>query len=171
MNDKRTGIFDQQRDAQKFDENREIDRTPRSHDDREHVARSSDAYIPPSVLPVPRDRDGWTHRWIRTAMLDVSDTTNVSRRFREGWEACNASEYAELMVQSDVGSRFEGNIEIGGLLLCKAPTEMVLKRNKYYEDMAQAQMATVERSYMNENDPRMPTMSVDNKSRTSFGRR
>jgi hypothetical protein len=36
---------------------------------------------------------------------------------REGWNHVKAEDYPELAVQSDVGSRFAGNIEVGGLLL------------------------------------------------------
>jgi hypothetical protein len=151
-------------------QNTGIDRIPRSHDTREQETRASDAYIPPSVLPIPKDRDGYVHRWLRTSMLGQADNTNVSRRFREGWVACNADEYTELMVSSDIGSKFEGNIEVGGLLLCKAPKEMVKKRNEYYTNKAGQQMAATEQQYLREQDPRMPTLSTDNKSRTSFGR-
>jgi hypothetical protein len=148
-----------------------IDRIPRSHDGREQETRTASEYIPPSVLPIPEDRDGYTHRWIRTSMLGSSDNTNVSRRFREGWEAVDIKDYEELKVQSDINSQFTGNVEVGGLLLCRAPTEMVGKRNAYYEDKAQQQIDAAEQNYMREQDPRMPTLSADNKSRNSFGRR
>ena len=36
--------------------------------------------------------------------------------FREGWTPVKAEDHPELMLSSDVGSQFEGNIEVGGLL-------------------------------------------------------
>ena len=71
---------------------------------------------------------------------------------------------------SDVGSRFEGNIEVGGLLLCKAPEEEMAKRQKYYQEMAEQQMQSVDNSFMKENDPRMPLLNPDRTTRTTFGR-
>src|SRR6056300_769177 len=98
-------------------------RTPRSEDIRENETRKSDAWTPASVLPVPAEKDGWVFRWIRTSVLGHSDNTNVSQKMREGWVPVKASDHPEMQVMSDVDSRFEGNIEVGGLLLCKAPKE------------------------------------------------
>jgi hypothetical protein len=48
------------------------------------------------------------------------------------------------------------------------PTEKVQARNQYYEDHAQAQMDSVDNSYLRNNDPRMPMFS-EKKSTTSRG--
>jgi hypothetical protein len=71
---------------------------------------------------------------------------------------------------SDIESRFEGNIEIGGLLLCKAPEEKMAQRQKHYQDVASQQMQSVDNSFMKENDPRMPLLKPDRTTRTTFGR-
>lgn len=144
-------------------------RTPRDHDSREQVARPSDKWVPAPLLPVPKKEDGWVFRWIRTSMVGNSDNTNVSQKFREGWVPVKADDYKYLEVQSDIGSRFKGNIEIGGLLLCKAPAAEMAKRKKYYEDMAGQQMESVDQNYLRENDPRMPLLNPERSTRTTFG--
>ena len=67
-------------------------------------------------------------------------------------------------------SKFKGNIEIGGLLLCKAPEETAKARQRHYEELASQQMESVDRTYMRENDPRMPVLKPDRTTRTTFGR-
>ncbi len=97
-------------------------RTPRGSEDRE-VTQRVESWENPSNLPNPDPQPGWVFRWIRTSMVGKSDNTNVSMRFREGWEAVRAEDHPELNVISDHESRFPGCVEVGGLLLCKAPEE------------------------------------------------
>ena len=146
------------------------ERPPRSEDDRKLEERKSDSWVPSSVLPTPAPQDGWVFRWVRTSTLGHADNTNVSQKFRDGWIAVKADDHPELHVMSDVGSRFEGNIEVGGLLLCKAPEEEMAKRQKYYQEMAEQQMQSVDNSFMKENAPRMPLLNPARTTRTTFGR-
>jgi hypothetical protein len=57
---------------------------------------------------------------------------------------------------------------MGGLLLCKMPTEMVEARNDYYRNQAQAQVDSVDNHFLRNNDPRMPLFS-EKKSTTTRG--
>ena len=61
-----------------------------------------------------------------------------------------------------------GNVEIGGLLLCKKPREMAEARRRYFEQKSQNQMESVDNSFMRNSDARMPLFS-DRKSTTSKG--
>ena len=54
-------------------------RTPRTTETREDTSRKK-SWVPPSVLPVPDDRDGWVHRWIRTGARGSIDNVNVSSK-------------------------------------------------------------------------------------------
>jgi hypothetical protein len=69
----------------------------------------------------------------------------------------------------DPNSRFKDNIEIGGLLLCKTPTEFIGQRNDYINNQTQAQAQAVDNNLMRESDPRMPIFN-ERKSTTTFGR-
>jgi hypothetical protein len=145
-------------------------RTPRSIEDREASKRPGSSWLPASVLPTPEPEDGWVFRWVRTSTLGHADNTNVSQKFREGWVPVKADEKPEMHVMSDIESRFDGNIEIGGLLLCKAPEEEMRQRGEYYRNVANQQMESVDNSFMKENDPRMPLLKPERNTRTTFGR-
>jgi len=145
-------------------------REPRSSQGREVEVRPNGQWTPQANLPVPNPQDGWTFRWIRTGTQGNADNANVSMRFREGFVPVKAEEVPELHVMSDIGSRFEGQIEIGGLLLCKIPTEMVEQRRAHYAGIANQQLQSVDSSFMRENDPRMPVLNPERSSRTQFGK-
>lgn len=97
------------------------------------------------------------------------DPTNTSAKFREGWVPVKAEDHPELMLYSDPNSRFKDNVEIGGLVLCKAPAEMVAQRKEWYDHQANSQIEAVDNKFMQANDPRMPLFS-ERKSTVSFGR-
>lgn len=143
-------------------------RIARELENRE-AAQRKQAWRPPETLPSPKQQDGYVFRWIRTSMMGQLDPTNTSAKFREGWEPVKAGEHPELMYQADPNSRFKENIEIGGLLLCKAPSEMIAQRDEYYARQAQSQMDAVDNSFMRTEDARMPLFK-ERKSTTSFGR-
>jgi len=143
-------------------------RIGRELDNRETAARRK-AWTPPQVLPSPTPQDGWVFRWIRTSMMGQADPTHTSAKFREGYEPVKAEDHPELMMQADPNSRFKGNIEVGGLLLCKAPVEMANERNDYYRRQAQSQIEAVDNSFMKTNDERMPLFN-ERKSAVSFGK-
>ena len=146
------------------------ERTPREEYNRKTTERKK-SWSPPNVLPDPEPEEGWVFRWVRTSMIGSPDNTNVSSKFREGWEVVKAESQPSLKILSDEDSRWgkEGAIEVGGLLLCKAPAEMVKERNKYYEDMADQQMTGIDSNYLRENDPRMPMLKPERQSRVTFG--
>lgn len=133
-------------------------RRPRNFDTRENNERVRQ-WVPPSTLPVPEAQDGYNFRWVRTSLMGAADPTNVSARFREGWEPVKMEDHPELKLSAVPGASTSGNVEVGGLTLCKMPTEMVAQRNAYYEQINRDQMQSVEQSYMRESDRRMPKFS------------
>lgn len=145
-------------------------RNKRDAESREVEQRPSDSWMPASVLPTPDPEDGWVFRWVRTSTLGHADNTNVSQKFREGWIPVKSEDKPELNVMSDINSRFEGNIEIGGLLLCKAPEDKVQQRAEYFQNMAESQMESVDNNFLKQNDPRMPVLKPERSTRTTFGR-
>lgn len=126
------------------------------------------AWRPPETLPSPDDRPGWTHRWIRVSMVGKADPSNISSKLREGYEPCKADEYPELLVHATEEGRFKGNVEIGGLLLCRIPSEFLVQRAAYYANLNKAQMESVDNNFLRDSDPRMPLFS-EKRSKVSFG--
>lgn len=143
-------------------------RLAREIENRETTQRKM-TWAPPQTLPEPEPQEGWVFRWIRTSIMGQADPTNTSAKFREGWEPVKAAEQPKLMLQADPNGRFKDNIEIGGLLLCKAPSELMKQRDGYYAQQAKAQIQSVDNNFMRLNDERMPLFN-ERKTTVSFGK-
>jgi hypothetical protein len=143
-------------------------RTPRSIDSRNEAQRPKQ-WTPPELLPEPDKQPGFAYRWIRVSMLNKADPRNISAKLREGWEPVKLEEQPKFQLLVDPDSRFKDNIEVGGLLLCKTPQELVDQRNGYYQKQSEGQMDSVDNSLMRQNDPRMPLFN-ERKSSSSFGK-
>jgi hypothetical protein len=142
-------------------------RKPRELEARQEMQRPTSWRLP-DALPSPEDRPGWSHRWIRTSTLGTSDPSNISSKFREGYEPCKAEEYPELMMHASVEGRFKGNIEVGGLILCRIPAEFMVQREEHFSRQNKAQMESVDNTYMKDNDPRMSKFA-ERSTKVTFG--
>ena len=143
-------------------------RINRDLETREKTKRKS-AWTRPEVLPSPNPEPGYTFRWIRTSNQGTIDPTNVSSKLREGWEPVKAVDHPEITMVTIENERFKDNVVIGGLMLCKAPKELVSERTDYYKQQADNQIHSVDNNLMRENDPRMPLFN-DRKSKVTFGK-
>jgi hypothetical protein len=124
----------------------------------------------PETLPSPDPRAGWTHRWVRTSTMGVADPGNISSKLREGYEPCKAEDYPELMMHASTEGRFKGTIEVGGLLLCRIPSEFLEQRMKHYDEKNKMQMESVDNTFLRDRDARSNmAMIVDKKSKVTFG--
>jgi hypothetical protein len=142
-------------------------RTAREADTRQ-VMQRPEAWRPPETLPMPDDRPGWTHRYVRISTMGTADPSNISSKLREGYEPCKGEDYPELMMHASTEGRFKGNIEVGGLLLCRIPSEFMVQRAKYYENLSKSQVDSVDNNFLRENDPRMPLFS-EKRTKVTFG--
>lgn len=136
-------------------------RTPRELETREKKRR----WQPASLLPTPKDEPGFRFRWVMTHLMGEAQPTNVSQRLREGFEPVKAVNHPELGYEADKN----GNVVVGGLMLCKIPEEMAADRQAYYEEQANNQMAAVKRTYLGQSDPRMPVFAEVNSKATRGG--
>jgi hypothetical protein len=145
-----------------------IDEARAPRQTREETKRVQ-TWAPASLLPEPDKQPGYDYRWVRVSTLNDKDPRNLSAMMREGWEPVRIEEQPDFRLMADPDSRFKDNIEIGGLLLCKAPTEMMRQRDAYFARKNQDQMDSVDNNFMRESDARMPLFR-EKKSTTSFGR-
>jgi hypothetical protein len=143
-------------------------RLSRELEDRKSTQMRQEAWRPPETLPMPDERPGWKHRYIRISMMGQSDPSNISSKFREGYEPCKVEEYPELMMHATTEGRFKGGIEVGGLLLCRIPEEFLKQREAYYANQNKAQMDSVDNSFLRENDPRMQKFA-ERSTKVTFG--
>ena len=143
-------------------------RLNRELETREKTTRKK-SWNRPEVLPSPTPEEGYAFRWIRVAMQGTVDATNVSSKLREGWEPVKATDHPEITLVTIENERFKDNVIIGGLMLCKAPVELVEERTEYYGGQTKTQMDSVDNNLMRENDARMPLFN-ERKSKVTFGK-
>jgi hypothetical protein len=143
-------------------------RKPREVETRQQEMRPQQ-WKPPELLPEPDKQEGFKYRWIRVSTLGTADPRNISAKFREGWEPVRIEEQPKMKLLVDPNSRFNDNIEISGLLLCKTPKELVDQRNAFYQKQAENQMEAVDNTLMRQSDPRAPLFK-ESKSTVTFGK-
>ena len=146
----------------------EQNRTKRGTESREAEMRPK-RWMPPTLLPDPEPEEGWAFRWVRVSTLNNADPQNISLKLREGWEPVKTAEQPKLKYLSNPNARFPDSIEIGGLLLCKAPAEFMRDRDSHYQQLADSQMSSVDNSFMRQSDARMPLFKERN-SKVTFGK-
>jgi hypothetical protein len=122
----------------------------------------------PELLPEPDKQEGFSYRWIRVSTMNTADARNISKSLREGWEPVKIEEQPQFKLLMDPNSRFQENIEVGGLLLCKTPNEFVAQRKAHYDNITQTQAEAVDNNLMRQSDARMPIFK-ESKSTTSKG--
>jgi hypothetical protein len=143
-------------------------RLQRELDNRNQAERPKQ-WQQPELLPQPDRQPGYAYRWIRVSTLDKSDARNLSSKLREGWEPVRVEEQPQFALLVDPQSRYKDNIEIGGLLLCKTPSEFIGQRNDYVQKQTDAQTKAVDNNLMRQSDARMPIFK-EGRSDVSFGK-
>ena len=146
----------------------EDSRKPRDLDSRETSTRN-EPWTPAPLLPSPNPEPGFVFRWVRVSMRSDADNRNVSKKMREGWVPCKLEDYPELQVLPDIDNRFEGNIVVGGLMLCKNSIEKMNAKRAYLAKLNSDQMEAVDQNFMREQDARMPLLRPERSTRVTFG--
>ena len=121
------------------------------------------------LLPEPDREPGYAYRWVRVSTLNEYDQRNITGKYREGWEPVSSEEQPKFKLLVDPNSRFNGQIEIGGLLLCKCPIEFMDQRNTHFDKLTKSQTEAVDSNLMRQSDARMPIFK-ESRSSTSFGK-
>ena len=121
------------------------------------------------LLPEPDREPGYAYRWVRVSTLNEYDQRNITGKYREGWEPVSSEEQPKFKLLVDPNSRFNGQIEIGGLLLCKCPIEFMDQRNIHFDTLTKSQTEAVDSNLMRQSDARMPIFK-ESRSSTSFGK-
>ena len=142
-------------------------KTPRASQSRVSDKRPQ-TWTPPSSLDAPPAPDGFRHRWIRTEVLGMDDTKNMSGKLRSGWELVRGDEYPEQAYATVKEGKYAGVIGVGGLVLARIPEEIAAQRDAYYKRQTQERDDAVNNDLMKEQHPSMP-INTDRQSRVTFG--
>ena len=122
-------------------------RVTREVENREFAERPKQ-WMNPELLPEPDKEEGYDYRWIRVTLLGQSDPRNISSKLREGFEPVRIEEQPKFRLLVDPSSRYKDNIEIGGLLLCKIPSEFLVQRKEFFDKQTRNQTDAVDNNFM-----------------------
>ena len=142
-------------------------KTPRASQSRDTQKRPQ-TWTPPSSLDAPPAPDGFKHRWIRTEVLGMDDTKNMSGKLRSGWELVRGDQYPDQSYATVKEGKYAGVIGVGGLVLARIPEEIAAQRDAYYKKQTQERDDAVNNDLMKEQHPSMP-INTDRQSRVTFG--
>jgi len=143
-------------------------RSPRSTETREKTTRRT-PWKPPSSLDAPPAPEGYIHRWIRSAVMGVDDTKNLSARLREGFDLVRADEYPDFHAPTIQDGVHAGVIGVGGLILARFPLETQAERAAYIKSKSDGQQEAIDNDMLREQHPSMPISKPDRQSRVTFG--
>ena len=145
------------------------ERTSRADEQRDSK-EAPKVWKQPSSLDAPPAPNGFSHRWIRTTVQGFDDTSNVSKKLREGYEFVRAEELKNASDKYPVinEGKYQGCIGIGGLVLARIPIELLEQRAEYFKSITQDRADAVDRELLKEQNPAMP-FNIDRQSRVTFG--
>lgn len=142
-------------------------RAPRKLESRAFSERER-SYQPSPILPDPEPQDGWIFRWCRVAIHNQPDHGSYQRRLREGWEAVRAEDHPEIATASGFGDpRYNGLIEIGGLILCKLPQEVAERRRESIAEFTRQKTEDADNAFLRDNSEKA-MLKVAEKRRKTF---
>ena len=117
-----------------------------AHQTRETESRAAEAvheqedtpWVRGASLDAPKERPGMDQRWIRFAVGGKEDSTNYSRKHREGWRPRPAETVPEdFDVPRMDSGRFAGCIVVEGMILCERPKALSKRRQKHFDNLTQ----------------------------------
>jgi len=142
-------------------------KTPRASQSRVSDKRPT-TWTPPSSLDAPAAPDGFRHRWIRTEVLGMDDTKNMSGKLRSGWELVRGDEYPDQTYATVKEGKYAGVIGVGGLVLARIPEEIAKSREDFFKKQTQAKDEAINNDLMKEQHPSMP-INNERQTRVTFG--
>lgn len=96
---------------------------------------------------------------------------NAQKQLTEGWTPCMLVDYPELSLEVDPeDNRYaaKGAVVTGGLMLCCMPEAVANQRKAHYQKVSEDQMQGVDSHFLRENDDRMPLLTPQRTSKTTF---
>ena len=135
---------------------------------REDSIRST-TWTPPNALETPPPPEGCEYRWVRYRIQGEDDVQNLLSRTRNGYEIVKAEEipvgfgYVALN-----GSRYDGAIAVGDVLLMKVSSEIKAQRADYFAEKTNKLQRAVDTELDRKDSDLMP-ISRRHRSSVSLG--
>lgn len=146
----------------------ETPRRTRADETRDLASRSV-KWEPAASLPEPAPREGWVHRWCATSVTGTTHVAGMNNSLQQGWVPVKAEEYPEVTSRV-FGHTGKGQVEYGGLILCRMPKELADARAAYYAQKNRQEMAGVRSDLASSSgDRRYGSISQPNMTQ-SYGR-
>jgi len=150
---------------------KEIKRTSRGSETRAKK-EAPKPWTPPSSLDAPKAPNGFVQRGIRVESMGFEDTSNVSKKLREGWEFVRAETLKEEIGDNQfpiiAKGQYAGLVGTQGLVLARIPEEIAESRSAYFKQISADQLGAADNDLMKEQQPGMP-INIDRQSRVTFG--
>lgn len=98
-----------------------------------------------SNLQTPPERPGYVQRWLRVRLAGKTDSTNVSRKFREGWRPrrVNTLDGGHALPTIRL-AQFGLCIGVDDVVLCEMPARVKQQRDEYYEEQRRKQNRAIQ---------------------------
>jgi len=135
---------------------------------REKSKRSMN-WVRPGSLPDPKPEAGYVYRWVRVALQGSPDPGNISASLRGVLDPGRAVDHPEIQLFFSENDRFKDNIVMGGLMLCKAPKELMDSRAEAFQRISDNQMQAVDNHILKDDDPRVK-LSNTSSHKVTFGK-
>jgi len=127
----------------------------RGHPSRQQEARamqdlhpaSDTPWVVPTSLEAPPKRNGYRQKWVRTAIRQVDDVQNVSRKFREGWLPRPSNTVPkQFSVPTIRSGQFAGCIGVEGMILCEMPESRAAQRDAHWRKKSEMMAQDIEKN-------------------------
>lgn len=103
------------------------------------------AWVRPSSLDAPPERDGMTQRWVRRSLFGADDPKNLNRKWREGWRPRPADTLPEdWKIYANFADKNEGMIVVDDLILMEIDSGVISRRKAAIRQQTAEQMRSVE---------------------------
>lgn len=103
------------------------------------------AWVRPSSLEAPPEREGKTQRWVRKSLFGADDPKNLNRSWREGWRPRPPETLPEdWRVFATFANKSEGMIVVDDLILMEIDSDILEAKKRAIARNTELQIASVE---------------------------
>lgn len=124
----------------------------------------------PGLLQAPDPPLGWRYKWVRCIIEGNTDTLNLNKAFRQGFQPVQAEELKDSWLYDTAeDGDLAGVVREGDCILCKIPEELAKQRTAHFDGLADRMQQAVDQQLMKDNSRKMP-ITNDSEQHVKKGR-